>query len=152
MLFVSLISFVIFSSGCVDSGASINQNSPPLDTSSENDLVPTEQGESVQKNSGLIDEQVSTPGIKEFTITAESWKFSPSTITVNEGDTVKLHIKSIDISHGFGLPEFGITERLEPGVIVDVEFVADKKGTFTFSCTVFCGIGHSGMNGQLIVE
>lgn len=93
-----------------------------------------------------------TGEVKEFTMTAKKWDFSPSTITVNKGDTVKLYIKSIDVTHGFGLPDFGVNENLPPGERVNVEFVADKTGTFTFECTVYCGSGHSGMKGQLIVQ
>ena len=90
--------------------------------------------------------------VKEFTMTAKQWEFEPSEITVNKGDTVKLHITSEDVKHGFGLPEFGINVDLEPGETVDVEFVADETGTFPFACTVVCGSGHIGMEGQVIVE
>lgn len=91
--------------------------------------------------------------VKEFNITAKKWQFNPSTITVNKGDTVKLRIESVDVTHGFGLSAFGVNERLEPGKTVDVEFVASKTGTFTFACIVSsCGSGHSGMKGQLVVK
>ena len=96
--------------------------------------------------------QVGESEVKEFTIIAKKWNFSPETIVVNQGDTVKLHVESIDVMHGFGLSAFGINEDLELGDIVDIEFVADKTGTFTFTCTVFCGFGHGNMKGQLIVE
>lgn len=97
-------------------------------------------------------EEPTTGGeVREFEMTAQQWEFIPSTITVNKGDIVKLHITSIDVAHGFGLPDFGINERLEPEKTVDVEFVADKTGTFTFTCTVFCGFSHGRMKGQLIV-
>ncbi len=89
---------------------------------------------------------------KEFDITAKNWEFIPNTITVNKGDTVKLKITSIQGTHGFMLSEFGINERLVQGNTVDVEFVADKVGTFTFACSVPCGRGHGGMRGQLVVE
>lgn len=89
---------------------------------------------------------------KEFDLIAKQWAFEPSTIEVNKGDTVKLNIKSIDVRHGFKLPDFRINEALEPGKIVNIEFVADKTGTFTFSCSVFCGSGHKDMTGQLIVK
>ena len=94
----------------------------------------------------------STPAVKEFTMTAKKWEFSPSTITVNKGDTVKLTIRSIDVEHGFDLPAFNINENLEPGQDTMVQFVADKAGTFRFYCSVYCGSGHSGMEGSLIVE
>lgn len=93
-----------------------------------------------------------TGEVKEFDMTAVQWSFDPETITVNKGDTVKLHINSIDVAHGFRLPDFGVNERLELGKTVNVEFVADKTGTFMFSCSVVCGSGHSRMKGKLIVK
>ena len=75
-----------------------------------------------------------------------------SEIKVNEGDTVKLTITSIDVAHGFAITAFGVNSRLNPGQTTTVEFVADKKGTFTFFCSVKCGTGHPGMKGTLIVE
>ena len=93
-----------------------------------------------------------TGEVKEFTMTAKRFEFVPSTITVNKGDTVKITITSADVSHGFNLPDFGVNEMLEPGNPIKVEFVADKQGTFTFSCSVPCGSGHGSMKGQLIVK
>lgn len=93
-----------------------------------------------------------TGEIKVFEMTAKQWEFEPSTITVNRGDTVELHIESLDVTHGFSLPDFGINEVLEPGKDVHVEFVADKTGTFTFACSVPCGSGHGRMSGQLVVQ
>ncbi len=95
---------------------------------------------------------VSTGEVKEFDMIAKQWEFEPSVIEVNLGDRVDIHVKSVDVAHGFNLPEFGVSERLEPGEVVHVEFVADKRGTFQFICHVPCGQGHSSMNGQLIVK
>ena len=90
-------------------------------------------------------------GVKEFNIIAMQWEFEPSTITVMKGDEVKLHITSLDVSHGFGIAEFGIEEKLEPGKTITVEFDADNVGIYTFYCSVFCGSGHQHMKGTLIV-
>ena len=95
-------------------------------------------------------EQEST--VKEFEIIAKKWDFEPAMITVNEGDTVRLHITSIDVTHGFVLPTFGINENLASGDDVYVEFIADQKGEFTYQCSVYCGSGHSHMKGTLIIE
>ena len=114
--------------------------------------VPAKETSKTTKQDSKTTEQAPTGEVKEFTMTATKWEFTPSTITVDQGDTVKLQIKSTDVAHGFGLPEFKINERLEPGETVNVEFVASKKGTFEFACTVSCGIGHSEMAGQLIVK
>lgn len=93
-----------------------------------------------------------TGEVKEFEITAKQFSFEPDVITVNKGDTVKLKITSIDVTHGFAINEFGIREILYPGKTVNVEFVADKTGTFAFYCSISCGTGHSGMRGQLAVK
>ena len=89
---------------------------------------------------------------KEFEITAKKFKFIPLDIVVNKGDNVRLIITSTDVAHGFAMPEYGINEKLPVGEPVTIEFTADKQGTFTFLCSVFCGSGHSGMKGQLIVK
>jgi cytochrome c oxidase subunit 2 len=89
---------------------------------------------------------------KEFTITAKSWAFDPAVITVKQGDKVKLKIKSIDITHGFALPDFNVIIDLVPNKEETVEFTADKKGEFTFFCSFLCGEGHKDMKGKLVVE
>lgn len=91
-------------------------------------------------------------GIKEFTMTASQWKFEPNEIIVNEGDKVRLSVTSIDVAHGLSIPDYGIDEYLSPGQTVNIEFIADRKGTFPFACSVSCGVGHSGMGGKLIVN
>ena len=90
--------------------------------------------------------------IVEVNMIAKQFEFDPSVITVNKGDTVIIHVRSIDVAHGFALPEYGISERLPPNQAVDIEFVADKQGTFTFFCNIPCGSGHGAMRGTLIVN
>ena len=97
-------------------------------------------------------EQTQTGEAREIAVTAKQWQFSPNPIRVKLGERVRLRIKSVDVAHGFALPDFGINEVLQPGKEVVVEFTADKKGTFSFFCSVQCGVGHSNMRGSLIVE
>lgn len=94
----------------------------------------------------------SSNSVKEFTLTAKSWSFDPAVITVKQGDKVKLIVKSIDVSHGFALPDYGFDQELEPGKEIIIEFTASKKGEFTFFCSVMCGEGHKDMKGKLVVE
>lgn len=90
--------------------------------------------------------------VKEFSMTAKKFVFEPGTITVDKGDKVILHITSIDVTHGFSLREFRVNVFLPPNETKTVEFVADKTGTYIFSCSVLCGSGHSEMTGKLIVR
>jgi len=89
---------------------------------------------------------------KEFNVVAKNWEFIPGTIEVNQGDRVILHLESIDTFHGIALPDFNVNAQLPPGEIIDIEFIADKQGTFNFFCSVPCGSGHKSMGGQLIVN
>lgn len=96
--------------------------------------------------------EVAVPATKTFDVTASQFEFSPSTITVSKGDTVVLNLTSEDVPHGFSLADFNISETLTPGKTKQVTFVADQVGTFSFSCSIVCGSGHSAMKGSLIVQ
>jgi len=89
---------------------------------------------------------------KEFIITAKQWSFSPAMIKVKKGDTVVLKLTSTDVKHGISIPDFGINADIKVGETKIVEFVANKAGTFKFTCNIPCGVGHMGMTGTIIVE
>ena len=90
--------------------------------------------------------------IKEFTVVAKKYAFVPAEIKVKQNDIVKLTLTSKDVAHGLAIKEYGINLSVKKGEVKKIEFLADKKGTFTFRCSVFCGLGHSKMQGKLIVE
>ena len=91
-------------------------------------------------------------GVREVKVVAKQWEFSPNPIVVKKGEKVRLRIKSVDVTHGFALPDFGINEVLNPGQEITIEFKADKQGTFEFFCSVQCGEGHAGMRERLVVR
>jgi cytochrome c oxidase subunit 2 len=86
-------------------------------------------------------------------MTAQQWHYTPDTITVKKGIPVKLTITSIDVTHGFQLSSGGIDASTteSPGSPGVVEFTPMQTGSFVFRCSVFCGTGHGGMSGTLIV-
>jgi heme/copper-type cytochrome/quinol oxidase subunit 2 len=75
-------------------------------------------------------------------------------IEVSRGDRVVLKLKSSDVIHGFSLKDFGVfvSEGIQPGKVVLVSFLADKAGTFQFSCNAICGDNHQKMQGTLVVR
>jgi len=85
--------------------------------------------------------------VKVFNVKAFRFGYSPSVITVNKGDKVKIIIDNEDTTHGIFLSEFGVS--IKKG---DAEFIADKAGEFTWFCNNFCGSGHRQMKGTLIVK
>lgn len=73
----------------------------------------------------------------------------PAKIVVHKGDTVKIHAvsKIKNSSHGFAIDAYNIQEVVdEKGK--DIQFVADKAGTFPFRCQLHPA--HVG--GELIVK
>ncbi|RME30705.1 cytochrome c oxidase subunit II [Candidatus Woesearchaeota archaeon] len=135
----AVLALVLLLSGCqAQSPAQENSGAPQQENKIDSYNPPSRGPEGVEE--------------KEIELTARNWEFIPNTITVKEGDYVSLKITSEDVTHGFSLPAFGINEQLEPGKTVEVEFVADKKGTFPFACSVYCGRGHGSMTGKLVVE
>lgn len=85
-------------------------------------------------------------------VTAERYKFTPEVVRVKEGTLVTLRIKSIGGTHGFQLSAFGIDERIDENETKLVEFYVSQKGEYSFKCSHFCGFGHLGMKGKIIVE
>lgn len=91
-------------------------------------------------------------GMRARLPTAEQGGWTPETITVQKGERVRLRISSDDVMHGFSIPKLGIqVDRIEPGKVTEVEFVADRPGRYTFQCTVWCQAGHWRMRGVIEV-
>ncbi len=125
-----------------------SQNSLPPQQPSETEIPPADRPSSPGSDNTATD---SSP-VREIIIKARNWEFEPAQITVNKGDIVRLVITSEEGTHGFNLPAYNLKEKLEPGKTVTIEFIAEKEGTFPFSCYIPCGRGHGGMAGELIVE
>lgn len=85
-------------------------------------------------------------------MTAQHFHFTPNEIHVRQGTLVTLNVKAIDGTHGFSLGAFGIDETIEENETKVIEFFAGQKGEYGFKCSHFCGLGHLGMNGKVIVE
>lgn len=89
-------------------------------------------------------------------MTAIRSRFVPDHVEVNKGDRVHLHItnldKAEDATHGFALSAHDINLSMDPGMTVDVDFVADRSGVFPFYCSEFCSALHMEMMGYLTVK
>jgi len=92
-----------------------------------------------QKAEGNFD--TTSGSLKEFDVIAKQWEFIPSTITVSQGDTVRLKVKSVDVDHGIAIPQLGVNQPVPAGESVTIEFRATQKGQFPLICSVFCGSG-----------
>ena len=85
-------------------------------------------------------------------VVASQFQFEPATITVAQGDTVRLRLHSADRTHGLAIKPFRVNALIpKTGEAVTVEFVADQAGAFDITCSEHCCSGHAGMRGTLIV-
>lgn len=91
-------------------------------------------------------------GSVEFNLTAKRFAFVPNRLVVRHGQKVILHLTSIDVIHGFVLPEYNIEEELLPNEPKNIRFIADRKGNFSFITNVVSGRQYASMVGNIIVE
>jgi plastocyanin len=146
--------FLIFRGGDdtnVDSG-----QLEPGNTDKVDDVIVI--GDTNNEEEMMDDEETITPETKTFSLDGQNFKFimdgsdNPD-LVVNEGDTVKIEFKSIGGFHDWVVDEFNAatTQVRETDGMVSVEFVADKKGTFEY----YCSVGQhrqQGMKGSLVVN
>lgn len=87
-----------------------------------------------------------------FEITGSNFAFSQSEIRVKEGDVVTINFESTDGFHDWVVDEFNAaTAKVNTDGTTSVTFVADKKGTYEY----YCSVGNhraQGMVGTLVVE
>lgn len=89
---------------------------------------------------------------KKFEITASRYRFEPDRIEVEEGDTVRLVLHSTDTAHGLALRALKLKVEIpKGGAPVELSFVASRAGRYPFECSEYCGQGHKGMKGELVV-
>lgn len=100
----------------------------------------------------MVDEESQVDTVKEFTVEGNDFAFVPNSMTVQQGDTVRITFKNVEGFHDFVIDEFDVsTSQIGAGQTEVVEFVADQAGTFEY----YCSVGQHrkmGMKGTLIVE
>ncbi len=85
-------------------------------------------------------------------VTAAQWAFTPSIVNLTKDEPVEIDLESVDVHHRFYVPDFNIDVDVVPGQTTKVRFTPDQSGTVHFRCEYYCGQGHEGMVGQLVVQ
>ena len=116
-----------------------NKGVAPTESEVEN-TAPVSQNEVTEPT--VEEESVSvpipTPTVKEFSIDNDHFSFTPSSITVNKGDTVKITFRNTGGTHDLRIDEFAgaSTRILSAGETQTITFIADKSGSFEYYCSV----------------
>jgi cytochrome c oxidase subunit 2 len=92
------------------------------------------------------------PGEYEAYLLSSQFVFEPREITVPVGSTVTFYVTSVDVQHGMKIQDTNVNLQVIPGHVSTLSATFDRPGIYPFICTEFCGLGHQGMFGQVIVE
>jgi cytochrome c oxidase subunit 2 len=88
----------------------------------------------------------------EVVMLAQTWLYAPSEVRVPAGSKVTFRVTSPDVIHGFLIENTDINAMIVPGQITEVTYTFDKPGEHLIICHEYCGIGHHGMYGRVVVE
>lgn len=113
------------------------------------DTEVTSKGGATSTDASIADDEEE---VKEFTVTGKPFSFSPSTVTVDRGDKVRIIFKNESGMHNFVIDQFDArTPVIAGGATATVEFTAGSAGTYDF----YCGVGNhraQGMEGTFTVR
>ena len=136
---------ILVFAGCIGTQDTDNANQKDDTIMGEDDGTP-DQGEATEGDS-----------TKVFSLTGVNFKFMMDgkenpTLTVTEGDTVRIEFKSTEGFHDWVLDEFkAATSKVQAPDATSVEFTASTAGTYEY----YCSVGQHrqmGMKGRFIVE
>jgi nitrosocyanin len=76
--------------------------------------------------------------VKNITVTGTEFAFSPSTLSVNKGETVNVTFTNNGaFPHNFTITQLNVKSKtIQSGESDTVTFTADTAGTFTYFCSV----------------
>ena len=91
------------------------------------------------------------PAARVIRMEASQFSYSPSTISVQPGDTVTIQLVSTDVVHGLYVDGYGVSVEADPGQMETLTFIANRPGSFRIRCNVTGGAMHPFMIGKLNV-
>lgn len=65
---------------------------------------------------------------------------------------VKALLRSRDVLHNFGVPQFRVKMDMVPGMVSYLWFEPSRDGRFDILCMELCGMAHHTMRGQVVIE
>lgn len=135
VIILVIVGFFVFKDKSVEPIDEAVTNQVPVPGSEVDEMVVSDQG-----------------SVKEFSIDAVPFSFTPAIMEVNLGDTVKITLKNSKGTHDLKIDELNVaTKTLNEGEEQTITFVADKVGTFEY----YCSVGNhraQGMVGTLTVQ
>lgn len=86
------------------------------------------------------------------TMQALMFAFVPNEIRLPAGVPVTFRLTSSDVVHGFQIVGTNGNTMVVPGYVSQFTLTFGEAGEYLIACNEYCGLGHHGMYGKLIVE
>ncbi len=93
---------------------------------------------------------VHPPAGSDVYLVGRLWEWWPM-LELEEGKEYRLHLSSMDWSHGFSLQPTNLNIQVQPGYDMVVTLTPTSTGEHAIVCNEYCGIGHHTMLGKIFV-
>ncbi len=117
-----------------------------------------DDGATLDPNSLDEDERFSDPRVEEVGedeyevyVVARQFLFQPDPIEVPANSEVTFYVTSADVIHGFEVAGTNVNTMVIPGEVAKLTVQFDEPDEYGIVCNEYCGSGHHGMEGKLIV-
>jgi cytochrome c oxidase subunit 2 len=99
------------------------------------------------------DGRVHVPPGEDAYMLAARYTFYPE-LVLQAGEEYTIWISAVDALHGFSIVGGGQNINLEiaPEHAYGATFTPEEPGEYLIVCNEYCGLGHHGMKGRIIVE
>ncbi len=93
---------------------------------------------------------VAPPPDSDVYLLAKQWQWYPI-LQLKKGETYRLHLSSMDVTHGFSLQPTNLNLMVLPGYEYVATVTPTQSGEYSIICNEFCAIGHHLMVTKLFV-
>jgi cytochrome c oxidase subunit II len=86
----------------------------------------------------------------EAYLAAQSFIWRP-VLQLRKGETVRIYLSSYDVQHGLSIQPLNLNFQALPGYVYVVHLTPAEVGEYPIICNEYCGLGHHGMAGRIVV-
>jgi len=94
---------------------------------------------------------VHPPADSDIYLLGRNYTWGDYILELEQDQPYRLHLASQDMPHALVVQELKLMNRIRLGQFTTVSFSPHKAGRFKMNCGDFCGTGHYGMVGSIIV-
>jgi len=94
---------------------------------------------------------VHPPADSDIYLLGRNYTWGNYILELEQDRPYRLHLASLDMPHALVVQELKLMNRIRLGQFTTVSFSPHKVGRFKMRCGDFCGTGHYGMVGTIVV-